>query len=156
MSFKLSWSMKYPWNRNLEMAFRMEKNVFCRLQNIRARSSIHLLKTQRVRAQLIHFRYYLSAGNGYSQESQSDTTVSGTKCFLGHLQLTANLCFLSRTTLCWKPGISIKLKKIISRLFENKDRERWGLVAEENCTYQTDQGLKFCLLNRFLPTPGMS
>jgi len=71
------------------------------------------------------------------------------KCFLGHLLLTANLCFLCRTTLCWKPCISIKPGKIIPSLFENKDRERWGLVAEKNCIYRTDQGPKFCLLNGF-------
>lgn len=34
VSFKLSWCMKYPWNRNLEMAFRMEKMYFAEYRTL--------------------------------------------------------------------------------------------------------------------------
>lgn len=66
VSFKLSRCMKYPWNRNLEMAFRVEEMYFAEYRTLGQEVAYTLVKTARVRVQTIHFHYYLSAGNGYS------------------------------------------------------------------------------------------
>lgn len=44
VSFKLSWCMKYPWNRNLEMAFRMEEMYFAEYRTLGQEVAYTLVK----------------------------------------------------------------------------------------------------------------
>lgn len=45
VSFKLSWCMKYPWNRNLEMAFRMGEMYYAEYRTLGQEVAYTLVKT---------------------------------------------------------------------------------------------------------------